>query len=119
MKIKCLSNILQVTEYHKITSTFEGHTNDEFIVYAISFIDGLVYYYICSENDQIMCVPCPMFEVIDQRLPKSWIFNDKTSTWSFPEWAHHSNFYNDLLNGNSETVKIFKNYKKLIDNEIN
>lgn len=119
MKIKCLSNILQVIEHHQVTSSFDGKTNDEFVVYAIAHIDGLVHYYIDC-GGKLMCVPCPMFDVIDQRLPRCWIFNfndGKFPIWSFPEWADNPSFYDEVLNGNNEAIQKFKFYKEKMDAE--
>jgi len=85
--------------------------------------------YLCDENYPEFrfpkWYPFSFFEVVDSRLSKYWEIGQfdfsekygKVAIISFPEWARDATFYERLVDGDPEALKVFEKYKTLIDAE--
>lgn len=133
MKIKCITNKVSsipngiLKNYSIDVENFSIKEGKEYVVYAIWIYLGYIWYCICDEDKTFYPIwnPSMLFEVSDNRLSRYWIFtidkdDDKKAPFlSFPEWASDMNFYEDLVDGNSDdkSAIIFKKYKELMDLE--
>jgi len=95
----------------------------EYNVYGMAVIQGQVYYYICDGNDYFpIAKPFHLFNIIDNRLSRYWIFGfyegfEKYPVWVFPEWLNEPLFESYLTHYGESEGEIFKNYKELMDLE--
>lgn len=120
MKIKCIS-----TKKESIDSIYEFlEIEKEYTVYGMMVKDGEVFYYICDRVHLFFPIPRPahLFEIIDHRLSRYWIFGiiegfKKYPSWIFPEWVNEPYFQDSLTNLEEREVAIFKSYKELMDLE--
>lgn len=135
MKVKCIyNNVNDLPNYLvgkdktcKENSSFHLKINKEYIVYAMTVMDDIVWYYICDEDYSTfpVLVPCPLFEVVDKKISRYWIFNctpihnytDFNCEWSFPEWANDIYFYNKLVEWEKTEEDLFAYYKQKMDLE--
>lgn len=134
MKIKCVFNKAEFLpkDIFEPGAGFENKQFDvdigkEYIVYGMTLYMSYVWYYLCHENYIYYPFwhPSPLFDVVDNRLSKYWIFSfergkDKHTTytnWVYPEWANDPYYYDKLTDGDEEEVEIFRRYKKLMDVE--
>ena len=115
------SRFTQETEFNLIESK-------EYIVYAMTIRMGYVWYYICDESYGYFPIwkPSPLFQVISGKMSRYWIFAFYPETeryisqtlWAYPEWTNKPyQYYDRLSDGEEEEVKIFKQYKALMDVE--
>ena len=135
MKIKCIENKISVLP-QEITNNF-GSISDtqfnvcpgkEYVVYALSYFYGHIWYCICEEDYTYypMWNPDVFFEISDGHLSRYWIFsfrndakNQRRPFFSFPEWANDKHYYNGLTDGDQPERDLFKNYKEKMDLEFN
>ena len=98
----------------------------EYTVYGIIFMDNSPWYYLCAEEDDNYPVPfaAEFFEVFDDRLSSYWkllvykqSFGEMLSLLLFDEWAKDYYFYEHLLDGYPENIKLFLKYRRLMDQE--
>ena len=126
MKIKC--------EYTKLTdvptdlisnnkafnknSDFYIDLNAEYTVYGLTVRDTCIWYYISDSSFTYYpkWKPSFLFEVIDPRLSRYWIYSlKKLPNYShphpiitFPEWANnHPDFYDKLTDKDQKEEEIF------------
>jgi hypothetical protein len=125
MKVKCIYNqgiYLPKDMGFNEDSIFSLERNKEYIVYAMTINEGYVWYYICDNNFSYYPVwkPCPLFEIVDNRISRYWVFSYKKglnytkahAIWSYPEWADDPNYYDKLTDGDKREVSLFKAYKE-------
>lgn len=135
MKVKCVyntasslpENILPTRSGYNRLTKFPLIIGKEYIVYATTIYMGFVWYYICDEYYTYYPTgnPSLLFDVVDGRLSKSWIYfslkdKDPYSTYAiftYPEWANDPYYYDSLTDGDDNAVKIFKSYQELMDLE--
>ena len=135
MSLKCLfnkgkdlpSDLFFSGSSCKVSSNFFLEIGNEYIVYAMIVNDGYIWYYICDENFTYYPKwhPCPLFEIVDDRLSKYWVFsyrreidnNSSEFIWAYPEWANDPMYYENLFDGREREVKIFRQYKLKMDLE--
>ncbi|MCC3587446.1 hypothetical protein [Microcoleus sp. PH2017_30_WIL_O_A] len=130
MKIRCIANkgtdlpenylnppldISKETEFKLIVGK-------EYIVYAISEWQGNLSYYICDERYTYYPIhnPAPLFEIVDARYSRYWQVQLATNGLleiAFEHWFSIPNFYDQLTDGETETVLIFEKIKELMDAE--
>lgn len=133
MIIKCIDNNTSALAHDKFEERlispdkFPLIKEKTYTVYALAQIEGNIWYSICDESYFLypMWRPFPLFEIIDNRLSRYWVFafqeweNKKQLFLSFPEWANDADFYGELVEGNScdKNAVIFRKYKDLMDLE--
>lgn len=144
MKIKCISNerkwLKKVYEYDERDTEiyynglgpdedyiFPLSVGKEYMVYGMVINCGCVWYFIANEDFDFYPVfaPAPLFEVVDNRLSKYWVYSHQTgthfiepqTTWAFPEWAEDPDYYTKLIEGYEREKLLFNQYKSLLDNE--
>lgn len=104
---------------------FAVEIDKTYIVYAMTIYSGYIWYYICDQHytDYPAWNPSPLFEVIDGRLSKYWIYscvteeNHTKTIWAYHQWVKDPYYYDQLTDGASKEVEIFKYYKNLMDVE--
>jgi hypothetical protein len=93
-------------------------------VYAITILLGRAWFYI--QNDDGLAwptwTPASVFEILDGHMPASWILNyfrlapdDQYPLISFPEWAADHYFYERLVDGEPEAVRIYASRRAEVD----
>ena len=96
----------------------------EYPVYGITIHLGHAWYYIHDDDDLAWPIwtPASVFEVLDGRLPASWIlgyfrFPPKRQypLISFPEWASDHYFYERLVDGEPDAVRIYASRRTEVD----
>jgi hypothetical protein len=133
MKIKCVSNSRNslpnelLKKYSMGLDHFSVFPGNEYIVYSVGALYGFVWYCICDESYIFypMWNPEMLFEIIDKRLSRYWVFSlddgkdKKIPFLRFPEWANNPYFYEELIDGDSSDANaiIFSKYKELMDLE--
>jgi hypothetical protein len=123
MKIKCIK--IKKESPGPTDSTYEFlEMGKEYNVYGMMIKDGEVFYYICDRVHLFFPVARPfhLFEIIDSRLSRYWIFGiiegfKKHPVWIFPEWVNEPYFQDSLTDLEKREVAIFKSYKELMDLE--
>lgn len=101
----------------------------EYLVYGMTVIDGIVWYYVC-EDDFVYypsLVPSPFFKVLDNRLSRHWKFFIHTqirneqfyyfNDWVFQEWGDNIEFHHLLIERDKQALEIFNTYKIKMDLE--
>lgn len=133
MKIKCLSNKKPHPQEnssskdlsYKQDSIYEFlDVGKEYNVYGMVINYGQVWYYICDRVHDLfpLAKPAYLFEILDNRLSRCWIFGiiegfEKYPSWNFPEWINEPYFQDNLTDGEEREVAIFKAYKEFMDLE--
>ena len=142
MKIKCIYN--RISELRddlvikNIKNNLQRFNSDnvpisylemgrEYVVYGITFIDNLPWFYVCDEDRDEYPIArySGFFEIINPKFSRYWelsteISNDLNKIFSrivIPEWAKNDLFYERLVDGEELEVSIFKKYKKLMNEE--
>jgi hypothetical protein len=147
MRVRCIStDVMKLPkEYLQPIGIYSDYTeqyNQLFLtvgkiytVYAISFFNGGVYFYVCDD-----CLPsnepgsfpihkgAPLFEVIDGTLSKYWHFN--YITWQYEgdrhksdaiiepsDWVSDASLYERLVDGDLKAQEAWWQLKRLMDEE--
>lgn len=85
---------------------------------------GIAWYYVLDDDghDWPTWIPAPLFDVDDGSLPRSWRVGyhrfdgeDQFPILSFPEWATDHRFYERLVDGDTDAVRIFNERRREID----
>lgn len=106
-------------------TVFPLQLDKSYQVYGFTLFLGHIWFYICDEHYTYYprWNPAPLFEVIDGRLSRYWIYghtrtgkNDKTIV-AFREWVDDEFYYDKLSDGDRAAVALFARYKKLMDTE--
>ena len=121
MKVKCISN----KERTDPSSLYEFlEVGKEYNVYGMVVSFGQVCYYICDRmhNEFPIAIPADLFEIVDRRLSRYWIFGfinafENYPFWIFPEWLTERYFQNKLTDWEDREMGIFKSYRELMDLE--
>lgn len=135
MKVRCLSNrgihlpkdMFFVGSTCTEESTFPLKIGKDYNVYAMTIHDGYAWYYIYNEYSFYYPVwnPCPLFEIVDGRISRYWVFSYKTAVdyfkayalWIYPEWANDLDYYDNFKDENEKETTIFKAYREKMDLE--
>lgn len=124
MIVRCIANTgaaLPSFSYDKnqgvtAESVFAVTLGRNYHVFGVTTLLGTAWYYILNDDghEWPAWVPAPLFDVVDGRLPASWIVGyfrfSRESQYpmvSFPEWATDHEFYERLVDGDSEAVRVF------------
>lgn len=94
---------------------FEVSPGQLYPVHAIATNRGIAWYYVPDDVDLPWptWAPASLFEIVDGSLPESWIAgyfrwpDEERLFISFPEWASDHYFYERLVDGDPETVRIY------------
>lgn len=137
MKVLCeINNRFKINERCILNNTSkymrrsDGETDLEigkiYTVYGIEFRDNYPWFYACIDEDSEYPKPysSAFFKVIDNRLSKSWFLTSTTgrngefhTSLVIREWAKDRSFYEHLIDGESESVEIFRNARHVMDAE--
>lgn len=135
MKVQCISNLGRDlpldcirTEYGVTPSTdFALEVGKSYVVYALAFLWGYPWYYLCDESFSFYPVwhPSPLFKVVNPRVSAFWVFGcivgksaEETHViMAYPEWVMDPLHYDRLTSGEDADRRIFERYRILIDNE--
>lgn len=137
MKVFCktnnifdLVNTYTIDRLKKYISLSDGQLNlelnTEYVVYGILFRDNAPWYYLCLYEDDEYPSPFPadLFDISDGRLSSYWklLFvkqreGEVLSSLVFNEWRKDPSFYERLIDGDPEAVKLFTKYRQLLDHE--
>lgn len=127
MKIKCVENREELfKDRFQTNDSFTSlEIKKEYIVYALTQFYNYTWYCILDGNSlQPMWYPYFLFEIIDPKISRYWIFNFKSNFnkqlvpfLGFPEWAKDDYYYHNLIEGEEKENKIFLKYQKLMDLE--
>jgi hypothetical protein len=119
MKVRCTSNTRSEGSNYQFLEAGECYT-----VYGMAVDQGEVLYYICERENASFPIarPAHLFEIIDNRLSRYWVFgviesHKKYPSWSFPEWINEPYFQDKITDWETREVNIFKSYKELMDME--
>jgi hypothetical protein len=98
-----------------------------YVVYGMTLYSSYIWYYICEGNPILYPFwnPSPLFEVIDGRLSKYWMYsftklerlNKFQAIWAYRQWAEEPYYYDLLTDGEEREFQLFKAYKELMDLE--
>ncbi|MCB1148532.1 MAG: hypothetical protein KDK48_00065 [Chlamydiia bacterium] len=131
MKVKCkfnsknnLPSSLKST-YPISLDSLDLIVGSEYIVYSVSFIKDALRYSVCDSNYTYWprYRQAFLFDIIDDRPSRYWIVKDHFSNdlfsaiFAFKEWALEDRFYDNLIDGKSKEVELFKLYKEKMDLE--
>ena len=136
MKIRCRytswqdvpKDVFSVETISAYAVDFHISIDTQYIVYSITVHNNSIWYYICDDAFSYYprWRPAPLFEVVDPRLSRYWIYEFKKCKGfayvqpiiAFPEWAsNHPDFYDKLSDGDEREVALFNHYKELMDLE--
>lgn len=96
---------------------FDVNIGSEYLVYGISLWRKQFFYLICDEYNLPNWYPAEIFKVVDNRISKNWKFKlsefyDEYSVEAligYPELIDIENHYAELIERDSEALKIFAN----------
>ena len=132
MKIRC--NSVNISKENSPLSMIKWSNNSEleitvdkiYTVLAITKLFDIIFYYILSDesNEYPLAFPYYLFEIEENEVSKYWetslsiieepdlIKIENGQVISFKEWTLKKDlFYENLLEGNQEEVRIFNNYR--------
>lgn len=132
MIVRCLSNTCETLPATSRDSALGINADTEFPitigrsyeVFAMTVLLGIAWYYVLDEHghDWPTWTPAPLFDVVDGTLPRSWRVGyfrfegeDQYPILSFPEWATDHRFYERLVDGDADAVRIFNERRKEIE----
>ena len=87
-----------------------------YFVFGVTLLLGIAWYYVVDDDghDWPTWMPAPLFDVVDGTIPGSWIVgyfrfsrDNQYPMLSFPEWANDHSFYERLVDGDPEAVRVF------------
>lgn len=98
----------------------------EYNVYGVVFLENspLVYVFLDEADEYPKPISLDFFEVSDARLSKYWRLSyspeegrESSSALAFDEWSQDFSFYERLIDGDGDALKIFNKYRLLMDLE--
>ena len=87
-----------------------------YFVFGITVLLGIAWYYVLDDDHHAWptWVPAPLFDVADGTIPANWMVgyfrfsrDHQYPLLSFPEWAADHGFYERLVEGDPEAVRVF------------
>lgn len=87
-----------------------------YFVYGVTLLLGIAWYYVLDDDghDWPTWIHAPLFDLVDGAIPASWVVgyfrfsrDDQYPLLSFPEWATDHRFYERLVDGVPEAVRVF------------
>lgn len=139
MKVKCLFNtgkvlpkdVYKENRYDE-ASEFQVTINMEYIVYGITTIKKYNWFLICDDTYDgtyiyyPLYLPIHLFAIVDNQLSRYWLIkegidhydnNEKILQLGFKELLEDEFFFGNLVEGYKREIKIFQDYKRLMDAE--
>jgi hypothetical protein len=139
MKVKYLFNtgkvlpkdVYKENKYDE-ASEFQVTVNKEYIVYGITTIKKYNWFLICDDTYDgtyiyyPLYLPCQLFTIIDGKISKYWLIKEGVDEYDhgeriikfgFQELIEEEYFFGNLVEGYKREIKIFQDYKRLIDAE--
>lgn len=124
MLVRCRSNrgadlpssCLDDRSGFRVDTEFPVTPGRTYAVHAITIFLGHPWYYILNDDRLRWPVwaPGPLFDVDDPALPDGWHVayhrfrsGNANTVISFPEWADDPHFYERLVDGDEESLRIF------------
>lgn len=117
-----------VVNYSQIISNrdyaeYDIEMNKEYTVYGIMKYNDTIYYLIIGEYNMVpQWFPSDLFEIMDNRKPFNWIYSDKIENnqninyiESYEKLSKDYDHMTNLIDMNSNDIKIFLKEKELID----
>jgi len=105
MKVKCIKTSIKNNSPRIINRDVEGYltVGDIFFVYGLRF-DGAITYIYLYEGEHLIEVPLELFEIIDNRVEKSWIikYNIDGDCTFWPELFYENNFLENFVDREKE-----------------
>ncbi|MCP4401647.1 MAG: hypothetical protein GY801_30645 [bacterium] len=97
--------------------------NSIYVVYGILFLDNSPWYYLCPFEDDEDPTPFPaeLFNIVDDTIPSCWKLSYQNNRGTlktelvFPEWSRDPLFYEQLVDGDPEKIRLFKKYRQLLE----
>ncbi len=139
MKVRCIANtgrglppqILNPENGLEITTQFGLTVGKMYTVYGLSVHDGFVDYLVLEEDRYPISYPAPLFEILDGRPSRYWVFHFGEVRWKYKGEKEHveydqsfhfsefrdEGFYERLFDDSPAETAIFQKYKKLMDEE--
>ncbi len=132
MMVRCIANTGEVIPPMSrdpgrgvdATTVFPFSIGCSYAVFAMTNFLGIAWYYILDDdgNRWPTWAPSPLFNVDDGRLPASWQIGyfrfsdeDQYPILSFPEWATDHRFYERLVDGETEAVRVFEDRRREVE----
>lgn len=123
MLIQCKNNNAKYLSEKALSVS--GTSNTEFplkigkqySVYSICLWEGVLKYLLIGEEDLPSWYPAELFEITEKTLPFEW-YCDVTigmsleGIWGYKEMVYDDNHFDDLLERDSDAIKIFLSRKK-------
>lgn len=130
MKVKCNANLgkslspnaLKVVGF--ISTNFQLEIGDTYNVYSISLYKGILNYLTIDRwNTYPFWFPAELFSIENPSVPQNWYFrfnNPPTrggleALWGYWDMVHDPNHYDNLIERESNALKVFFEEKTVID----
>lgn len=134
MIVKCLRNLKEylpndcaIPPDRIVDKDFSLSIGKNYVVYAITVYAEYIWYYLMDEENLWYPVmyPSPLFEVLDGRISKTWVYSfkkgiDQPSSrtfMSYSEWVHNPSHYDLLIGKDEKALGLFDNCKAFMDAE--
>lgn len=100
-----------------LNTEFSLKIEKQYFVYSMCLWEGVLKYLLIGEENLPSWYPAELFEVIDKTLPLEWYCNVTTGMclegiWGYKEMVYDDNHHDDLIERDSDAIKIFLNRKK-------
>lgn len=90
----------------------------EYIVYALSILDGAAWVDILSEFEYLYAVPLLLFDIVDGHVSRYWELRARDQDLAFwPPSFYREYYHDDLIEGVREVVEDFRRLRALIEEE--
>jgi hypothetical protein len=131
MRVNCVSNSGKNLSKKALSggntteTKFNLDVGQTYMVYGISlWEDNVLYYFLIGKDENLPSwYPSELFETSDSLLPFEWYYNHLgynetsmvTDIWGYKELALEPNHLTELIEREKESIKVFLNRKKEID----
>jgi hypothetical protein len=127
MRVRCISekpNARQASAlgelYHGQKQSYGLTVGSEYLVFAISVLNGNVLLQIAPEFEQLISVPLFLFEVTDPRVPGFWecrVREDGTMLLWPPSFLEREYYHESLLEEVPSVVEDFRRVRRRLELE--
>lgn len=140
MLVRCISNDIQGPSVEPLLGLELGRSfgvdcrftelevGGLYVVYGLQIINGWLQYFVADEVYSRVRYPfahfAAFFETVDRRLSRTWVLGTRGHALgrsgvlvAFDEWAADAGFYERLVDGGERELRVFQEYKDLMDLE--